>query len=206
MPAHRAGRSCAGLITSTDFETWEVQPPLFAPGRFWDLECPQIFTINGTFYLTAAIMEDRTQRYWMASAFEGPYRVPPDGGFLAPRGHNAGRVCTWRGQVLYFCWHLPPNGHADWITARNPHGKYIVAPLTLSQRPDGSLVCGSFPGWAEYELDSAIVTERDTTRSSKGGLERRSEIVPDASSPERRSSDHRKRNWFGDDDAPRGTT
>ena len=150
-------RGCVGLLTSTDFETWEVQPPLFAPGRFWDLECPQIFTIAGTFYLTAAVMEDRTQRYWMAPAIEGPYTVPADGGILAPRGHYAGRVCTWQGQHLYFCWHLPYKGHADWATARNPHGKYIVAPLTLTQRPDGSLACGSFPGWADYELDSPLL-------------------------------------------------
>lgn len=157
-------RGCVGLMTSTDFERWEVQAPLFAPGRFWDLECPQVFTIEGTFYLTAGVMEDLSQRYWMAAAIEGPWEIPPDGGRLAPDGHYAGRVATWRGQDIYMCWHLPPTKVADWTTARNPHGKFIPAPLTLTQRPDGSLACGSFDGWSGYEMTPPVpVTAQPST-------------------------------------------
>lgn len=147
-------RGCVGLLTSTDFERWEVQPPLFAPGRFWDLECPQVFTIDGTFYLTAGVMEDLSQRYWMAPAIEGPWTIPPDGGRLAPDGHYAGRVANWHGRDIYMCWHLPPTKVADWITVRNPHGKFIPAPLSLTKRPDGSLACGSFDGWSGYRTTS----------------------------------------------------
>lgn len=150
-----ARRGCVGLMTSTDFERWEVQPPLFAPGRFWDLECPQVFTIDGTFYLTAGVMEDLSQRYWMAPAIDGPWTIPPDRGVLAPEGHYAGRVATWRGQHLYMCWHLPPTKVADWITTRNPHGKFIPAPLALAKRPDGSLARHSFEGWSGYETAPA---------------------------------------------------
>jgi beta-fructofuranosidase len=157
-------RGCVGLLTSTDFERWEVRPPLFAPGRFWDLECPQVFTIDGAFYLTAAVMEDRSQRYWMAPSIEGPWTIPPDGGRLAPDGHYAGRVASWHGQDIYMCWHLPPTKQADWITARNPHGKFIPAPLTLMQRPDGSLARGSFDGWSGYETTApAPVAPQSTT-------------------------------------------
>ncbi len=39
-------RGCAGLMASSDLETWEVRPPLLAPRRYWDLECPQVFVIN----------------------------------------------------------------------------------------------------------------------------------------------------------------
>jgi len=147
-----ARRGCVGLLTSTDFEHWEVQPPLFAPGRFWDLECPQVFTIDGTFYLTAGVMEDLSQRYWMAPSIRGPWTIPPDGGRLAPEGHYAGRVANWQGQDIYMCWHLPPTKVVDWATTRNPHGKFIPAPLTLTRRPDGSLACGSFKSWADYEM------------------------------------------------------
>ncbi|MBA3378038.1 MAG: hypothetical protein H0T93_04075 [Chloroflexia bacterium] len=143
-------RGCVGLFTSTDFESWKIHPPVFAPGRFWDLECPQIFTIGGSWYLTAGIMEERTQRYWIGETHLGPWRQPPDGGILAPKGHYAGRVTRWKGQDIYMCWHLPAGGKADWNNAVNPHGKYVVAPLALRQRADGTLACASFDGWASH--------------------------------------------------------
>ena len=151
-------RGCVGLLASRDLVSWEVRPPLFAPRRFWDLECPQVFALGGRFYLTAGIMEDGSQRYWVAPRFEGPYETPPDGGVLAPAGHYAGRVCQWQGRDLFLCWHEPrPRQRdrllpstVDWATARNPFGKFLVAPLVLEPRPDGSLARRSFPGWLNY--------------------------------------------------------
>lgn len=155
-----ARRGCVGLMASRDLSTWEVRPPLFAPRRHWDLECPQVFTLQegGPFYLTAAIMEDRSQRYWVAERFEGPYETPPDGGLLAPAGHYAGRVCRWQGMDLYLCWHrtdlidgwMATPATVDWTTLRNPFGKFVVAPLVLTARADGSLARGTFPGWDGY--------------------------------------------------------
>lgn len=157
-------RGAVGLMRSTDLEQWEVQPPLFAPRAYWDLECPQIFTAGGRFYLTAGIMEDRTQRYWVADVFEGPYRIPPDGGILAPIGHYAGRVCEWRGQTIYGCWHQPQPvdrnaaiERVDWVNLRNPHGKFIMPPIVLEPQPDGSLARRSFPGWNAYRGETLAV-------------------------------------------------
>jgi beta-fructofuranosidase len=140
-------RGCAALIASTDLLSWEVRPPLFAPRRYWDLECPQVFVVDGRYYLTAAIMEDRLQHYWMAERFEGPYTVPPDGGVLAPSGHYAGRVCRWKDMDLFFCWH---RADYDWPGIANSVGKFVPSPLVLSRRPDGSLRRSSFPGWSGY--------------------------------------------------------
>lgn len=140
-------RGCVGLLRSADLVRWQVQPPLFAPRLYYDLECPQVFEIDGRYYLTAAIMEDRTQRYWHADAFHGPYRTPAGGNLLAPRGHYAGRVCHWRGQTLSFCWH---RGLNDWPGIRNQAGKFIVAPLVLEPAADGRLIQRSFPGWSDY--------------------------------------------------------
>jgi beta-fructofuranosidase len=146
-------RGCVGLLASTDLISWEVRPPLFAPRAYWDLECPQVFRVGQRYYLTAAIMEDRTQRYWVADRFAGPYRVPNDGGILAPRGHYAGRVCHWRDLDLYFCWH---KADYDWLGFHNPHGKLVPAPLVLELRDDGSLARRSFPGWETYRIGSAL--------------------------------------------------
>jgi hypothetical protein len=111
------------------------------------VECPQAFTIDGRWYLTAAVTEERSQRYWTAPRFQGPYTVPGDGGLLAPAGHYAGRVCHWRGLDLLWCWHQTVY---DWPGIRNPFSKFLVAPLVLRRRADGSLARHSFPGWAGY--------------------------------------------------------
>ena len=145
-------RGCIGLLASRDLISWEARPPLFAPRRYWDLECPQVFVVDGEYYAMAAVMEDRTQRYWSAPTFDGPYDVPADGGVLAPRGHYAGRVCDWQGQTLYFCWHKTDY---DWGGIRNAAGKFVPAPLVLFRRPDGSLGRKSFSGWEKYRVGAA---------------------------------------------------
>ncbi|HYO29272.1 MAG TPA: hypothetical protein VER37_01710 [Thermomicrobiales bacterium] len=152
-------RGCVGLLTSADFDRWEVLPPLFAPRRFWDLECPQAFEIGGRWYLTAAVMEDRRQRYWRAPAFGGPWDEPGDDGYLAPGGHYAGRIGRWNGRDLLWCWHQAHLGEGwttspktvDWVAPRNPYGKWLAPPLELVPRPDGSLARRSFAGWAAYQ-------------------------------------------------------
>jgi hypothetical protein len=165
-------------MTSTDLSQWQVRPPLFAPRRHWDLECPQLFRLaaadgdQGPWYLTAAIMEDRSQRYWVADQVDGPYRVPPDGGILAPAGHYAGRVCRWQGADLFFCWHrtaltagwMATPTTVDWLSLRNPYGKFVVPPLALEPRPDGTIARRSYPGWDAYRAsDPAPLTPAPTT-------------------------------------------
>jgi beta-fructofuranosidase len=158
-------RGCVGLLASPDLERWEVRPPLFAPHAHWDLECPQLFTVGESsgdqrWYLTAAIMEDRSQRYWLADAVTGPFTVPPGGNLLAPAGHYAARVTHWHDLDLLFAWHQPRLHEGwltsprtiDWIDLRNPFGKFLAPPLTLTARADGSLALGSFPGWDAYQV------------------------------------------------------
>jgi beta-fructofuranosidase len=151
-------RGCAALMASDDLVHWEVRPPLFAPRRYWDLECPQVFTVDGHYYLMAGIMEDRSQRYWQAPTFDGPYAIPADGGLLAPMGHYAGRVCRWRDLDLFYCWHRPilmRGQFADydwpaWGTRVNSYGRIAPPPLVLRRRTDGSLQRSGFPGWEAY--------------------------------------------------------
>ena len=156
-------RGCVGLLASDDLATWEARAPLFAPQRYWDLECPQLFHLrdsspSGRWYLTAAIMEDRTQRYWAAGDAAGPFRMPAGGDLLAPPGHYAARVIRWRDMNLLFAWHQPKlhkgwmtsSRTVDWVEARNPFGKFLAPPLRLTAREDGSLALGSYPGWDEY--------------------------------------------------------
>ena len=156
-------RGCVGLLSSTDLEHWDTQPPLFSPRRYWDVECPQLFRVETPagprWALIAAIMEDRSLRYWMADDLMGPYHVPPGGDILAPAGHYAARVTRWQAHDLLFAWHQPrlhqgwqSTPHTvDWIDARNPFGKFLAPPLEVVPREDGSLSMRTFAGWQVYE-------------------------------------------------------
>jgi beta-fructofuranosidase len=156
-------RGCAGLLTSTDLEHWAIQPPLFTPRRYWDLECPQVFRVETAagprWALMASVMEDRSLRYWLANDPLGPYHVPPGGDILAPAGHYAARAARWDERDLLFAWHQPRLHEGwqstpqtvDWLEARNPFGKHLAPPLEIVTRDNGSLSLRSFAGWQAYE-------------------------------------------------------
>lgn len=153
-------RGCVGLLASRDLVSWQVRPPLFAPRLAWDLECPQLVQIDRTWYLTASISEDRTQRYWSAPAWDGPFAVPPGGGQLAPASHYAARIVRWRELDLLYaqvsCDYERPG------FARRA-GKFISPPLVLARQADGSLRCQSFPGWDAYRAASAPPSHQPAT-------------------------------------------
>lgn len=47
----RFERGCIAHATSDDLHGWEVQPPITTPGGFGELEVPQAYEIDGTWYL-----------------------------------------------------------------------------------------------------------------------------------------------------------
>jgi len=144
-------RGAVGLLASDDLEAWSVEAPLFAPRDHFELECPQLFRAGGRLYLTAAVFEDRSQRYWVADALEGPFRAPPGGTRLAPNGHYAARVCAWGGRTALFCWHRAPGpGHLDPLSAA-----VLPAPLVLEPDGSGALHPVSWPAWASYAAGPA---------------------------------------------------
>ncbi len=130
-------RGVVGLIASSDLEHWTVEPPLFGPTQHFELECPQLVEVAGRWYLLASVMEDRSQRYWMADTPEGPFRAPRDNR-LGPPGHYAGRVCRWRGRETLFSMH------------RLSRGNRLLSPLELHAGEEGALSCHAWTGWDDY--------------------------------------------------------
>ncbi len=130
-------RGVVGLLSSTDCERWTVEPPLFGPTGHFELECPQLFSLGGHWYLLASVMEDRSQRYWIAEQPRGPFRAPADNR-LGPPGHYAGRVCTWRDRAALFSMH------------RLPRGNRLLSPLALRAHADGRLECRAWSEWDAY--------------------------------------------------------
>lgn len=140
-PARRAG--VVATLASQDLRRFDPGPPLFAPRRYWELECPQAFTIDARWFLTASVMDDRSQRYWVADRFAGPWRTPPANRLLPP-GHYAARVFQWNGTDAVLGWF------------RDQHGRgAVLSPATLGVDASGRLSCAPWPAWAGYEAAAA---------------------------------------------------
>ncbi len=60
--------------TSTDLKTWDFQGNLFAPHDQFMLECPDLFEMGGTYYLTYSW--DCVTYYAMADSPDGPFTTP----------------------------------------------------------------------------------------------------------------------------------
>jgi beta-fructofuranosidase len=140
-PARRAG--AVALLSSDDLRHMRVHPPLFAPRRHYELECPQLFTIDGRWVLTASVMDDRSQRYWTADRPEGPWRTPPANRLLPP-GHYAARVFRWRNQDAILGWFRDRSGRG-----------VVPSPMRLALDPDRRLRCAPWPAWRAYEAEPA---------------------------------------------------
>jgi beta-fructofuranosidase len=96
-------RGVIGHATSTDLETWIVQPPLTAPGAgFAHLEVPQVATIDGRTILlfscdTGALAGSRTARDGGIWAFEIDSEVGP---FDATRSELIVSQALYSGRVI----------------------------------------------------------------------------------------------------------
>jgi len=128
-----------GHIVSDDMSSWETLPPLFATRRHVELECPQLFPFAGRLYLTASILEERTQRYWLADDLAGPFSAPDDNRFL-PAGHYAARVCEVGDAHWAFAFH-------DAGGSRGLRDRFLPAPLVLDAAADGRLSWRRTKGW-----------------------------------------------------------
>ena len=92
--------------TSNDLSSWTFCGPIFAPQAQYMLECPDLFEINGRWYLTYSW--DCTTYYAIGDSMDGPFTVPEDNTldgnnfvFYAPKtaelnGHRY--LCGWIGR------------------------------------------------------------------------------------------------------------
>jgi beta-fructofuranosidase len=62
--------------TSEDLKTWEFQGPIYAPMAQYMLECPDLFNIGGTWYLTYSW--DCVTYYAIGESMNGPFTAPAD--------------------------------------------------------------------------------------------------------------------------------
>ncbi len=147
-------RGVTALLVSEDLIHWSYREPLFAPNAYMELECPQIYEINGKYYLIASIMEDASQRYWVADHIEGPYGICEGGNLLMPiRTHYAGRIARFQGRDVFACWTFAKEDGPSPFGLRVSPGaviKYVPAVLDVCVDEKGRLVLRSPEAWNTY--------------------------------------------------------
>lgn len=148
-------RGCVALMTSQDMLHWTYQAPLFLPGDYFAVECPQIYKIGSQYYLLGAIMEDGSQRYWVADNLKGPYRIAGGENLLMPPGsHYAGRLARFRGRDVYLCWTAAREDGPSPFGLRTEIGapiRYIPALLDVVPDEQGRLTLRSVKAWERFE-------------------------------------------------------
>ena len=121
--------------TSTDLTNWEFQGPLYAPMAQYMLECPDLFQMGDTWYLTYSW--DCVTYYAMSDSMNGPFKEPADNvldgcGFI----FYAAKTVEFNG-TRYLCGWLGRAGLTD------DSGIYQWAGSLLNheliQREDGTL-------------------------------------------------------------------
>ena len=149
-PALRNG--CVALASSEDLVHWKLEEPLFLPYSYHDIECPQVFKIGGYYFLIGSIIEDRSQRYWVAENLRGPYETPGDNLLMPPGSHYAGRIARFKGREVFACWNSSAeDGQNPVGVMQNPGSQIRNIPALLDVVRQGKRIWLS-PGknWEPY--------------------------------------------------------
>jgi beta-fructofuranosidase len=142
------GRGVIGHALSSDLRSWEVAPPLSAPGEFRHLEVPQLVYIGATWRVQYSVtsrdhsaarlarpgtVPEVGTHYLLSTNKLGPYALD-DGDFLLgypPGRYYAGRLIRRRDNWFLFAWWNHDEG-----------GRFIGElsnPMPLIVHADGSL-------------------------------------------------------------------
>jgi beta-fructofuranosidase len=136
----RWSRGCIMLATSPDLVTWTVEEqPLYDPGDTFCPECPELWTLDGRWYLVySRFSEEVGTVYRVADSPRGPFRMPR-GDHLGGRRWYAAKSAPWGSGRAFFGWvHdavARPDGGRRWLW-----GGDFALPRLVTAAPDGRLL------------------------------------------------------------------
>ena len=149
-------RGVIGLARSTNLLSWEVLPPVSAPGDFTEMEVPQVVRINDRYYLLFCATRHAAARlsrsgttgwlgthYLVADKLMGPYRSLTDEPLVADTlgTYYAGKlVRDSTGKLYFMAWR-------QWEEAGNFCGG-LSDPAEVHILPDGRLHVDQQQLWA----------------------------------------------------------
>lgn len=112
-------RGALMLATSADLVDWQMEAdPLYVPGDTYCPECPELWTLNGLWYLVYSRFSERAGTiYRVADSPRGPFRVPQDDELGGRRWYAAKSAPSADEQRrLFFGWvhDQAPSGRWEW--------------------------------------------------------------------------------------------
>ncbi|MGA2082846.1 MAG: glycosyl hydrolase family 32 [Holophaga sp.] len=145
-------RGCVGLVRRTA-DGYHLEPPLFYPRMYDDIECPCLVELEGTYYLIGSIREDVEVHYWWCETFRGEYRAFNDN-VLMPKGNYAARIMRDGHFVLVYTFYI------DGLNVESGT-RSLPPPKQLRRRSDGKLELVSYHRWSEKLRGAAAALRRD---------------------------------------------
>jgi beta-fructofuranosidase len=132
-------RGCVGLARETSPDHFVFTAPLHRPGLYDDVEVPNLFRLNGRYYLLGSVREDTKIHYWHADTLYGPYENFYDN-VLLPSGNYAARVCQVGDKTLLFNFF----SRKETVNGREIIARLLPPPKEISTNADGRLFLRSF--------------------------------------------------------------
>lgn len=152
-------RGCVGLAREVAPDRFEFLPPLHQPCLYDDIEVPNLFRLDGRYYLLGSIREDTKIHYWHSDTLEGPYENFFDN-VLLPHGNYAARVCRNDTRLLLFSFFSKTEmAHGHEIAK-----KLLPPPKELVRGPTGRLKLKSFHGFDSLVTGSIPVESSNRCR------------------------------------------
>lgn len=103
MPVTRRG--CIVLYRSKDLENWEYYGPVYSPGHTNCPECPEMYKIGDTWYLSYSRFSEFVNTIYRVSKSPfGPWRKPKKDGIGGRRFYAAKSMQDDAGRRFYFAW------------------------------------------------------------------------------------------------------
>lgn len=143
-------RGCVAVMEETSPNFFESRPPLHHPGLYDDVEVPNLFKIDGEYYLIGSMREDAKIRYWHTKEIGKPWRSYADNVLLAA-GNYAGRITQDDQGILL--WNFFTPGYQDRVT-----NNLMPPPKRLVRNGGGHLEVRTFEGFDAF-VDSPAETD-----------------------------------------------
>ncbi|MFP4118755.1 MAG: family 43 glycosylhydrolase [Candidatus Woesearchaeota archaeon] len=105
-PYERSG--CVALLSSKNLKNWKTLPPIFSPGRYWEIETPHLYKINDAWVLLFGEYTNGISiRYAISTSPSRKFREPQNNE-LTPSYCYAGRMIRWKDEFLLYHWIQDP--------------------------------------------------------------------------------------------------
>ncbi|MDR1324973.1 MAG: family 43 glycosylhydrolase [Treponema sp.] len=109
--SHRGG--CIALCKSVDLKRWDYAEPFYAPNMYITMECPELFYMNGFWYLVFSTFSDRfVTHYRMSRSLGGPWIIPAQDSFDS-RANYAIKTASDGKRRFAFGWIASKSGAVD---------------------------------------------------------------------------------------------